>query len=110
MVTAADTVFLPRERLDALLDLLREGGRTVIGPTVRDGELRLDQITTVADLPAGWRDEQSPGQYRVSDGHGDRVFDIVNGQMSWKQFTFPPRQQVGEVRRSPADGSISFQP
>jgi NAD(P)H-flavin reductase/Pyruvate/2-oxoacid:ferredoxin oxidoreductase delta subunit len=110
MVTAAGTAFLPRARLDALLDLLREGGRTVIGPTVRDGMVVLDEIATVADLPVGWRDAQAPGRYRLSDGHGDRVFDIVNGQMSWKQFIFPPRQKVGEMKRSAADGSVSFQP
>jgi NAD(P)H-flavin reductase/Pyruvate/2-oxoacid:ferredoxin oxidoreductase delta subunit len=104
----SEAVFLPRERLDALLDLLREGGRTVIGPTIRDGQLVLDEIATVDDLPAGWRDEQSPGHYRLTPGHGERVFDIVNGQQSWKQFTFPPRQQVGSMRRDP-DGHVAFE-
>src|SRR5574338_259371 len=108
MVTAApEAIFLPRERLDALLDLLREGGRTVLGPTVQDGHLVLDEIRTVADLPAGWRDEQEPGRYRLTDGHGDRVFDVVNGQLSWKRYTYPARQEVGRMQRE-ADGSVSF--
>lgn len=108
MVTTAATVFLPRERLGALLDLLREGGRRVVGPTVRDGMLVLDEIANVGDLPIGWRDEQAPGRYRLVQGEGQRAFDIVNGQMSWKQFTFPPKQQVGSVRRE-ASGSLAFE-
>ena len=36
--------FLPRTDLDRLLDLLREGGRTVIGPVVRDGAIAYDEI------------------------------------------------------------------
>jgi NAD(P)H-flavin reductase/Pyruvate/2-oxoacid:ferredoxin oxidoreductase delta subunit len=107
MVTAAGAVFLPRERLDALLDLLREGGRTVVGPTVRDGMLVLGEITRVEDLPIGWRDEQSPGHYRLVEDGGSRAFGVVNGQMSWKQFTFPPKQPVGTMQRDP-DGSVRF--
>jgi NAD(P)H-flavin reductase len=106
--TGTEAIFLPRARLDALLDLLREGGRTIVGPTVRDGQLVLAEIATVDDLPAGWRDEQDPGHYRLTDGHGARVFDIVNGQMSWKQFTFPPRQQVGSMQRT-AEGTVRFE-
>jgi len=107
VVTAGATVFLPRDRLDALIDLLHEGGRTIVGPTVRDGMLVLDEIGSVEDLPIGWRDEQSPGHYRLLQDGGSRAFDVVNGQMSWKQFTFPPRQAVGTVRRTP-DGGVAF--
>ena len=101
MVTSAPpgATFLPRERFDALLDLLREGGRTVIGPTLRDGAVMLGEISTAADLPAGWRDVQAPGKYRLSDGNGPRLFDVVNGPQSWKQFTFPPRIPVATARR-----------
>jgi NAD(P)H-flavin reductase len=107
VVTAAGPVFLPRARLDALLDLLHEGGRTVVGPTVRDGNLVLDVIATVDDLPIGWRDEQAPGRYRLVPSGSQRAFDVVNGQMSPKQFTFPPRQPVGTMQRD-ADGAVRF--
>jgi NAD(P)H-flavin reductase/formate hydrogenlyase subunit 6/NADH:ubiquinone oxidoreductase subunit I len=107
MVITAGNVFLPRERLDALFDLLHEGGRTIIGPSVRDGMLVLDRLERVEDLPIGWRDEQSPGRYRLVQGATQRAFDVVNGQMSWKQFTFPPKQQVGTMRRD-ASGSVAF--
>jgi NAD(P)H-flavin reductase len=107
VVTAASSILLPRERLDALLDLLHEGGRTIIGPTVRDGMLVLDEISKVDDLPVGWRDEQAPGRYRLERTESTRAFDVVNGQMSWKQFTFPPKQRVGVMRRA-ADGTVDF--
>ncbi len=99
--------FLPRERFDALLDLLREGGRTVIGPTLRDGAVMLGEIATAADLPAGWRDVQAPGSYRLSDGNGPRLFDVVNGPQSWKQFTFPPRIPVATARSEGTDSSFA---
>jgi len=105
----AGAAFLPRERLDALLDLLREGGRTVMGPTVRDGAVMLGEIANAADLPAGWQDEQAPGRYRLSDGHGPRLFDVVNGPQSWKQLTFPPRVDVGRAEKS-GDGKTAFKP
>ena len=99
--------FLPRERIDALLELLREGGRTIVGPTLRDGAVVLDEITSPDDLPRGWQDEQAPGRYRLTGDHGQRLFDVVNGPMSWKQFTFPPRQSMASARRNP-DGSAVF--
>ena len=96
MVTAPAFVFLPRERLDALIDLLHEGGRQIIGPTVRDGMLELGEIRAATDLPIGWTDEQAPGRYRLAHGTSERAFDVVNGQMSWKQFTFPPQATGGD--------------
>jgi len=109
VIAAAEATFLPRERFDALLDLLREGGRTVIGPTVRDGAVVLGEITTAQDLPGGWQDEQGPGRYRLTPGHGPRLFDVVNGPQSWKQHTFPPRIPVATARRD-GDGGATFAP
>ena len=66
MVTAAEApAFLRRDDLDRLIALLRDDGRTVIGPTVADGAIVYDEIRSAADLPAGWRDEQAPGKYRL---------------------------------------------
>jgi hypothetical protein len=39
--------------LDALLDVLRRRGYTVIGPTVRAQSLVYDELTSAEDLPAG---------------------------------------------------------
>ena len=52
MVSAAEpqTFFLPRQQLGRLVERLQDGGRQIIGPTVRDGAVMLDEIDTVEQL------------------------------------------------------------
>ena len=52
--------------LDRLLDALRADGRTIVGPTVRDDTIILDEILSAADLPAGRGAEAGPGRYRLT--------------------------------------------
>jgi NAD(P)H-flavin reductase len=94
--------YLPRTELDRLLDLLREGGRSVVGPVVRDGAIAYDELRSAADLPTGWRDEQEPGRYRLARSGGSRVFDFTVGPQAWKRYTQPPRVTTGLAIR---DGS-----
>ena len=82
--------FLPRVNLQDLLDILREDGRRLIGPTIADQTIVYDEISTVDELPHGWRDEQGPGRYRLVKRHDDLTFGYVVGPTSWKRFTFPP--------------------
>ena len=98
--------FLPHGGLERLLNLLRADGRTVIGPTVIDGAIVYDEIADVADLPAGWTDEQAPGRYRLAPTGTDRWFDFVVGPTSWKRFTFPPRVPLTTGRR--IEGRVKF--
>ncbi|HEX9635622.1 MAG TPA: 4Fe-4S dicluster domain-containing protein [Candidatus Limnocylindria bacterium] len=101
MVTVAPTrpAFLPRAELDRLLDLLRDVGRTVIGPMVRDGAIVYDELHSVADLPAGWTDEQAPGRYRLTHTESPRLFDFTVGPQGWKRYTQPPRVPLGTATR-----------
>ena len=55
MVTAR---FLARADVDRLIAVLAESGRTVIGPIVHDGAVVYAPVTSAADLPSGWTDEQ----------------------------------------------------
>ena len=89
--TAPTTAFLPREDLDRLLDALRAGGRTVVGPTVRDGAVVYDEIASVDALPVGWRSDVAPGTYRLRRDDGARAFDYGVPVTSWKRYTHPPR-------------------
>ena len=82
--------FLARSDLDALIQALRKAGRTVIGPTVRDGAIVNDEIQSAADLPAGVRDEQAAGRYRLAERSDGRLFGYTVGPTPWKRFTFPP--------------------
>jgi NAD(P)H-flavin reductase/NAD-dependent dihydropyrimidine dehydrogenase PreA subunit len=91
--------FLARANLGVLIDLLREDGRTVIGPTVVDGAITLAEIRSVDELPAGVGDEQQPGKYHLTQ-HGDRrLFDYAVGPISPKRWTFPPVVAINVGRR-----------
>ena len=88
---AGEARFLPRAGLDALIGALAADGRTVIGPSVADGAIVLDEIASAADLPLGWAAEAKPGGYRLIRNDRARAFDHAIGPMSWKRWTFPPR-------------------
>lgn len=98
--------FLARSDLDALIQALRKAGRTVIGPTVRDGAIVNDEIQSAADLPAGIRDEQSAGRYRLAERSDERVFGYTVGPTPWKRFTFPPTLPIATAHRS---GNFGFE-
>jgi NAD(P)H-flavin reductase/NAD-dependent dihydropyrimidine dehydrogenase PreA subunit len=86
--------FLVRPDLQRLIDALHDDGRRVIGPTIGDGAIVYDEVSSIAELPAGWRADQAPGRYRLERRGGERLFDYVVGPTAWKRFTFPPRVPV----------------
>lgn len=94
----SETVFLARPRLQTLIDLLRESGYDVIGPTVRQDAIVLESLCDAGALPAGWVDRQGPAVYRIEDTDGDRQFNFNVGPSSWKKFLFPPRASIGGAR------------
>jgi len=47
--------------LGALHAALHAAGYRVIGPTVRDGAIALDELESAGDLPFGWGVELKPG-------------------------------------------------
>ncbi|MFL5727302.1 MAG: 4Fe-4S dicluster domain-containing protein [Chloroflexota bacterium] len=105
---ASGTGFLARTDLGALIEALHDEGRAVIAPTVQDGAIVYDEISSAADLPIGWRDEQAPGRYRITPGDGERAFGYAVGPTSWKRYTFPSRVPIGRARR---DGDrTTFEP
>jgi hypothetical protein len=92
-------VVLEREDFGLLLEALAIDGRVVIGPTVRDGAIIYEKITRVEDLPIGWRDEQSPGQYRLERTNREALFDYVVGPQSWKRILHPPQVRLWSARQ-----------
>ncbi|HET7726167.1 MAG TPA: 4Fe-4S dicluster domain-containing protein [Candidatus Limnocylindrales bacterium] len=100
--------FLARANLSVLIDLLHEDGRTVIGPTVRDGTIMYDEIRGIEDLPAGLGDEHRPGHYELQDRGDGRLFGYTVGPAGPKRWTFPPLVPLTVGRR---DGrSVTFEP
>jgi NAD(P)H-flavin reductase len=99
--------FLARANLGVLIDLLREDGRTVIGPTVVDGAITYAEITSADELPVGIGDDQAPGRYRVVERGDQRVFGFTVGPLSPKRWTFPSPVALNIAHR---DGrSVSFE-
>lgn len=90
--------FLQRPALGKLIEVLRQEGYTVIGPTVAQDVVALRPIESEADLPRGMQDEQAPGEYRLGPGDPERLFAFVNGADSPKRYVFPPRMALFRIQ------------
>jgi sulfhydrogenase subunit beta (sulfur reductase) len=88
------------ERLDfdALLGALSGRGYAIVGPTVRDGAIVYDEITSVADLPVGVSDEQDAGHYRLRRRADQALFGYAVGPQSWKQHQLPAEVKLWRAR------------
>ena len=94
-----DNVVLERQHLQQLLDVLTKRGYRIVGPTVRDRAIILDELGSVADLPAGWTDEQDGGTYRLKKRADEALFGYVVGPHSWKKFLLQPQMRLWQARR-----------
>jgi sulfhydrogenase subunit beta (sulfur reductase) len=102
----AASVAIPKVALQQVFDNLRAEGFALIGPTVRDGSVVLDEIDGLEDLLQGWVDEQQPGQYRLKKSRENRYFGCSVGPQSWKQYLHPPRLSLFSAEKS--NGSWRF--
>ena len=98
---------ITRAGLDGLLRALARRGFKVIGPTVRDQAILYEEISSTADLPEGWTDEQEGGTYRLKRRDDGALFGFNVGPNSWKSHLFPPNLTLWKSHRS-ADGAIHF--
>ncbi|NBM17737.1 4Fe-4S dicluster domain-containing protein [Streptomyces sp. GC420] len=90
--------------LDALVAVLRARGRTVVGPTVRDGAIVLAELESAGELPFGWGTELEAGQYRLRRREDGAAFAHSAGPQSWKSFLHPARQRLWSADRTPDGG------
>jgi sulfhydrogenase subunit beta (sulfur reductase) len=94
-----DRVVVDREHFQELFVTLTSKGYQVVGPTVRDHAIVYDTLTSVADLPVGYTDEQDGGMYRLKKRADQAMFGYVVGPHSWKKFLFPPVMRLWQARR-----------
>lgn len=87
-----DTALIDRRGLDDLIRVLRDDGRRVVGPTLRENAVVLDDLESGADLPDGWGVVTAPGEYRIERRDDGAVFAHSAGPTSWKKFVHPPQQ------------------
>ncbi|MFE9255230.1 4Fe-4S dicluster domain-containing protein [Streptomyces sp. NPDC006879] len=105
---APTEVVLDRGGLDTLVQVLRQRGRTVIGPVVRDGAIVLDELDSAAALPYGWGVELEAGRYRVRPRQDGAAFAHSAGPQSWKSFLHPERvRQWSADRRQDGGFTVS---
>lgn len=104
------SVVVPKASLQKVFDNLRAAGFRLLGPTVREGAIVLDEIAGLEDLPLGWTDAQEPGRYRLQRTREAEYFGFTVGPQSWKQFLHPPRLQLFSVERKNGDLTIRAAP
>jgi ferredoxin len=98
-VVDVETAVIDPEALEALVAGLRARGWRVLGPTLHDGAIVYDDLTSASALPIGWTDIQEPGRYRLERRDDSARFGYAVGPHSWKQFLFPPRIRLWKARR-----------
>lgn len=84
---------LAGDDLGTLITELSRDGRTVIGPTVRDGAIVLAEVTCGEDLPYGWGVDLEAGRYRLRARDDRAVFAHSAGPQSWKKYLHPQRER-----------------
>lgn len=94
------TFFIDKLELEHLIAHLTSSGYTVVGPKVEDNVIVYAEINNLADLPQGYREEQSGGQYRLSKSPNSNYFEFNLGPHSWKHYLFPPEAVLASAKRS----------
>lgn len=94
--------------LPRLLDLLREGGRRLLGPVLRDGAAMFGPVEGLDDLARGMVDESEAGQYRLHPSPEGAWFDLLLGPDSAKRALYPARQTL--FRSRPSDQGFTVEP
>jgi len=100
-------VYLERKHFSRLLSVLVAQGYRVIGPQVRHGTIVFDDLDDVAQLPRGYLDQQSPGQYRLTHTDSPWWFAWVNGPAALKPWVFASDEPLWQVQRD-AQAQLHF--
>ena len=94
--------YLAKTSFQDFLDRLRLDGYEVHGPVVRDNAIVYELLSATESLPIGYRDQQSPGSYRLSksDSPGDKYwFAWANGPQALKPYVFAPRESLWRAEK-----------
>lgn len=96
-----DTKFwLDRCELQRIFDVLIDDGYEIVGPTVEQGAIVYDRISSSDDLPRGIRDQQEPGKYRLREAGDEYCFSFAVGPHSWKKYLTPPILELLRAKRN----------
>ncbi len=98
------TLNYPRVLIEAshfqdLFDAISSKGYDIIGPTVHHNTVVYDQITSAAELPVGYTDEQDGGTYRLHKTDKETFFGYTHSPQSWKRFLYPSAIRLWQTKR-----------
>ena len=94
-----DRVRIQGQQLQTLIEALRLHGYQVMGPKVAEGAIIYDELTSAAELPVGWTDEQKGGSYRLVKRNDGAAFGYALGPHSWKKFLHPAVLRMWKANR-----------
>src|SRR3989338_2767398 len=97
---------IERNSIGKLFEALQQQGFQIAGPTLRDGAIIYDRITSPEELPIGWTDEQNGGFYRLKKRNDAALFGYVVGPQAWKKFLHPPEVRLWQAKREKEDFKI----
>ena len=100
---AGDTFVLELEHLEQLLQRLASRGYDVVGPTLREGAIVYDHLTSTEDLPSGWTDEQTGGSYRLKPRKDHALFGNRSARTPGKSSCSRPLSSCGRRRATERD-------
>lgn len=94
-----NALYIAPDQFEQLLELIKNAGYKLLGPTVRDEVIIYDELRNAKDLPIGWTDEQDPGRYRLKRRNDSAYFGYNLGPHSWKKYLFPPKEKVWTAQK-----------
>ena len=94
------TIVIEKEAFNIILSHLKEKGYETIGSRIKNDTLVYEPIEQLDDLPRGYITEQEAGHFRLIHTGNSRYFDAIPGAQSWKQFLFPPKMELFELRKT----------
>jgi len=97
---------IDRQDFGVLIRRLAGAGYTVVGPTVHEETIILDEIDSVDDLPIGLTTRQEAAEYRLVERDDEALFGYAVGPQSWKKYLFPSRETLWHAEV--VDGSLRF--
>jgi sulfhydrogenase subunit beta (sulfur reductase) len=96
--------------LGRIIDRLWKEGYQVVGPTIAQGAIVLDELRSLDQLPIGWTDEQDGGHYRLKRRDDEAYFGYAVGPHSWKTYLFPPRLTLFSVVKIGESFAVNIPP
>ena len=99
MHLSSTAVTIEQKQFDALFHTLVNNGYQIVGPTVREGAIVYDAITSSKDLPIGFTQEQSAGKYKLARRKDEAYFGFNTIPQSWKKIFHPPTLTLCRSKR-----------